>query len=518
MAINGIGSPDRNTSTSQPTRTPAPAARPSAPQARPATAEPARVIPDGFSADRLVELRELTSSLQAPAAPPPSTGFSAGGEVTSGFERPTASATSLEVPYQAQVKGEVGYRSPAGYGASFGVSAQAKTSVALGAENGVASFRVSADVSVTARGSISVPVGGVEGSHTRGVTASYTVAMPEAVAHTLDPATVNPFDPSTMPTGAVVTLEGSQYATTELNATFRALAVQTKVTEAEGVSVAITRTSPTSVRVSAGPTEAVRAYNGVGLELGVGAIRLGRQDNLDGATLRSAEFDLSTPEGAAGYRDFLTRGQLPTANGPGVSGVSTTDRTTFTSTTQLGARLGPRGNERALDGTVDLNGNAGTFVRTTNADGTATGSAELRYGSNVELSVQQRFGTDGREDLEARAYSYALTPDANTAVMINAALGTDSAVAGRPVDLTLTQAQMRELQGAAQRALAAGATSLAPLLNGNQSAEDFAIGLARNLGHDTYGVAADLFSISEFSDGVVGNDLTPLPGQIIIRP
>lgn len=488
---------------------------------RPATgqpAEPPRAIPDGFSPNRLLELREVVAGLQQPAAPPPSTGLSAGGKVTSGFERTTASATGLEIPAGAQVQGELGYRSASGYGATFGVSAQAKGAVALGSENGVSSFTVSADISVTARAAISVPVGGVEGSISRGVTASYTVAMPEAVAHTLDPSTVNPFDPSTMPTGSVVTLEGGQYATTELNATFRALAVQTKVTEAEGVSASITRTSPTSVRVTAGPTQAVRAYNGVGLELGAGEIRLGRQDNLGGSTLRSAEFNLSTPEGSAGYRDFLTHGQLPTANGPGISGVSTTERTTFTSTAQLGGRIGPSGNPNSLDGTLDLNSNAGSSVRTTNADGTSTVAAELRYGTNVGLSMQQRFGADGHEDLGARTYAYALTPDVNSAQLINAALGTDRAVAGRPIDLTLTESQMGALQGATRRAVAAGAVSLAPLITDNQSHQDFAIGLARNIGHDTFGVASDLFSISQFADGIVRNELTALPGQIIIRP
>ena len=57
-----------------------------------------------------------------------------------------------------------------------------------------------------------------------------------------------------------------------------------------------------------------------------------------------------------------------------------------------------------------------------------------------------------------------------------------------------------------------------PLITDNQSPQDFAIGLARNIGHDTFGVASDLFSISQFADGIVRNELTALPGQIIIRP
>lgn len=481
-----------------------------APEPEPTPVAPLRVQ-DGFSMDRLAEARERLGGvrLSAPGVAPeaPSTGL----RVEGGLQRPTATADGLSA--QHKVGAEYSHRTPGGYGFNVGLSGATRVSAHLGTANGVSSFGVAVDVSMTARAGLTTPVAGATASYTEGFNARFNVSMPEAVAHAVDPATVNPFDPTTMPTGAVVTLDGSHYGTTALSASFRALSVETKVTNAEGVSVAVERTSPTSVRVTAGPTEAVRAYNGVGLNLGVAQLRLGRQDNLGQATLRSAEFDLSTPEGAAGYQAFLAEGRLPSANGPGVSGVSTTERLTVSSTSQLGGRLG------TLDGTLDLSSNSGSFVRTTSPDGSATGTASLRYGDNVGLSVSQRFGADGAEDLSARTYAYSMQLEESSAALLNAATGQERFTAGASVDFTLTEGQMRELQQATARAVAAGAVSLEHLLPpADATPERFAVAMARSAGSNAYGVAERLFTIAEFSDGVVGNDLTPVPGQVIIRP
>lgn len=50
----------------------------------------------------------------------------------------------------------------------------------------------------------------------------------------------------------------------------------------------------------------------------------GRQDQRLEST-RTADFNITQPEGRAAYQDFLRTGQLPAENGPGVSNVRTTD-------------------------------------------------------------------------------------------------------------------------------------------------------------------------------------------------
>src|SRR5690606_23704242 len=154
---------------------------------------------------------------------------------------------------------------------------------------------------VTRNAGVDVKQAGLEYGRTDGIKASYEVSMPEEEAKGTDLASVNPFDPSSMPTGKIIRTDGAGYSSNEVKATFRNIAAETKVTNEEGTSLLVEKTGADTVRVAAGPTEAIRAYNGVGLDFEQVKLMLGNDTSLAGATLKTAEFDLSTVEGQAAY-------------------------------------------------------------------------------------------------------------------------------------------------------------------------------------------------------------------------
>ncbi len=411
-----------------------------------------------------------------------------------------------------------------GYGVSFGVSASASVVTDQKTENGVTSFSVSTDASVSLNAGVSAPQAGLSVGHTEGIKATYAVKMPEAAARTVNPATVNPFDPASMPTGTVVTLDGAHYSTNEFKATFKSLAVATKVTNESGVSVAVEKTGANTVRVTAGPTEAINAYNGVGVDLGVASVMLGRNDKLASATLKTAEFDLSTAEGKAAYNDFLATGALPADNGRGVSNVATIEKLDYSSQAQLSASAGPL--------TVTIGGaqNTGSRVVTRLPDGSATVSVDLQYSGNTPMNITQKFDADGKELVTERRYTYTVKADDNNAQLLNVALTGDVSRAesgpvkpGKTVTLQFTEAQMQQYMQMTQRAsdLNEGSDNLDMLVKDYDgrymnSTEDFALALGRNLGGSDYGQAERMFTIADAADGQYDGDYVRIPATVVV--
>ncbi|PBS12067.1 hypothetical protein CMZ82_11500 [Lysobacteraceae bacterium NML93-0792] len=395
-------------------------------------------------------------------------------------------------------------KSAGGYGVSFGGGANASISGGVNTADGVTTYKASSDVSVFLKGGASTPQAGLELGRTEGIRASYQVAMPADAG--VAPLSVNPFEPHSMPVGTTVTMNGADYTTNEFKATFRNIATQTKVTDETGVSTVIARTGEDTVRVTAGPTEAVKAYNGVGVDFGVGNIMLGRNDSLSGATLRTAEFDLSTPAGQAGYNDFLATGTLPEANGDGIANVATVERLDYSSQSNLGAKLGPV--NLSLDGAR----NTGAMVVTTYPDGSIGRTVDLQYSGNVPMNISQRWDAAGNEIADARVYSYDIQVDGHNVHLLNTALsgGMDATpvAEGQTVTLGFSEAQMSVLAGQTSAAVGNGAhMSLGHLLGymgtdgryPTPDAWDFALSLGRNLGNSDYGLSERLFSIADGS-------------------
>ena len=430
----------------------------------------------------------------------------------------TVSAT-VEGGFSTEVK------NAKGYGVSFGINAEASVVANQKTENGVTTFTVEADASVTVEGGVNTPKAGLTVAHTEGIRGEYSVAMPEAAAEGVDPKTVNPYDPSSMPTGTVITMNGEHYSSNEFEATFKNIAVATKIEEASGVSVAIEKTGENTLRVTAGPTEAIEAYNSVGVDFGIASASLGRTDNLDSATLKTAEFDLSTPEGQAAYNEFLTSGTLPSDNSTGISDVATIETIDYSSESSLDVSLGP------IDLSFKGQKNTGNSVVTTYPDGTKDVTVDLDYSENVPMQLTRRYDAQGNEIISERRYSYEVKADENTAQLLNASLTGDVNQAesgpvkpGQTVTLTFTEAQMREYMEMTQKASEAGlGTTDLDILTQDydgefiNSPEDFAIALARNLGGTDYGTAERMFRISDAADGEYDGNYTAIPATVTVK-
>lgn len=443
---------------------------------------------------------------------------------------------SLSVKLTEKQELELGNSRPEGAakssnGVSISISGESSVQFTESQSGTHTSFTVGAQTQVSVSGE--ARVGGprgldVNGSVASGFESTYKVTLPgEATVE--QAASVNPFDPTTIPVGGSVTVNGSDYVNTSFEASFRYIGVQTKVNDAEGVSYSIERVDEDTVRVTAGPTETINAFNGVGLDLGKVSAYVGRQDQLHGAQLQTAEFDISTAQGQAAFEHFNATGQIAHET-PGVANVATISRIDYSSQTQLRTELGPLN--------VDLGGqaNLGSSVQITYPDGSYSLTTDLSYGSNVPLTIEQRFDADGNELPGERSYQFEITTDRPSynwfqrnilgqneaseeqflADQLNWALsgnfgGSGPVEPGDTVTLAFSQQQMQALMDQAQATVdgnnIAGANNdLATMLGGydgsfEPTTTDFAISLARGFGNESGSVIDTLYRISSGADG-----------------
>lgn len=370
----------------------------------------------------------------------------------------------------------------------------------------------------------------VEGSVASGFESTYQVNLP-GEASVEQAASVNPFDPTTIPVGGSVTLDGGNFIDTSFEASFRYIGVQTKINDAAGVSYNVERVDENTVRVTAGPTETVNAFNGVGLDLGKVSAYAGREDQLHGAELQTAEFDISTAEGQAAFEHFNATGQVAHETA-GVSNVASISRVDYSSQTQLRGELGP------LNADLGGQANLGSVVQVTYPDGSYSLTTDLTYGSNVPLTIEQRFDAQGNELPGERSYQFEVSTEVeeygwvdrvllsrdagaeeeSMATLLNAVLGGDPGSggpvsAGDTVTLSFDQEQMQALMDQTQAAVDAadvGDMGLSSLLGDpdgsyEPTTTDFAVSLARNLGNDPNGFIDTLFRISSAADGDLAN-------------
>ena len=430
----------------------------------------------------------------------------------------------LAVSGGAKAEGELHAR---GYGVSFKLAAGAELSGRETTAEGVTTYAMTGDVSASMEGGARVPAGGLEAAYARGVEVSYQVSMPEAATRQTDLRTVHPFNPDAMPVGARIETSGAAYEKTDFKAFFRALAVQTNLREAEGVSATFEKLDADTVRVQAGPTEALSAYNGFGLRTEVGGLMLGRADALEGATLRTADFDVSTEAGRAAYADVLLSGELPDQNGNGVRDVASIQQLDYTSQTRLDASIGSK-SLPSLDGPR----NTGRAEVVTYPDGARLVTEAFRYAENVPLAITRSLDAEGQERLPDRRYAYAIDLQANAPFLEAAlegsyrALGSGGAVReGNRVALTFSEDEMDALRRLTQTAHAGHpmAHDLDALTSAygerELTTEEFALALARNVGGTDYGFVDRLHRIAALAGGDLRDDrLARLPGTVDVLP
>lgn len=452
--------------------------------------------------------------------------------------QPDSTAVKLTAEQEAQLGNNRAEGAPAGSrGASISVASESSVEVQESRGDGTTSFSVTTGSQVSVSGEANAGGRGgaeVEASAAAGFEARYKVTLPGEDRSVEAAAAVNPFDPTTIPVGGSVTLDSSAFTETALAGSFRMIGTETNLKVSDGVSYTVERVDADTVRVTTGPTETVNAFNGVGLRAGDLSVMAGREDQLHGATLQTAEFDIASVEGQAAYAHFNVTGQVAHET-PGVDNVATISRVDYSSQTQL--RAGYDQVSLALGEQANL----GSSVQVEYPDGSTSLTTDLSYGGNVPLTINQRFDAAGNELPGERSYAFEVSTDRPSynwfernvlgrnegseeqanADLLNWALtggaaGTGPVDAGQTVTLTFSESQLEALIEQTRatvdgNAFAGAHPDLRVLVedySGNpvHGTMDFAVSLARNLGSDPYGFAARLQTISAGADGNIAND------------
>lgn len=132
-------------------------------------------------------------------------------------------------------------------------------------------------------------------------------------------AAPNPFDPLAMPEGSAVLIRGQALEGSSLDVGYKLLRIGSTHTELEGLGFGVRRTAGSTVEVVAGPVSTVEndLFVGLGYRGWISA-GISAQHSTESQSLRVATIDLSTQEGRDAYQTFLTTGQVPDWQPPGV--------------------------------------------------------------------------------------------------------------------------------------------------------------------------------------------------------
>ncbi|MDQ3265035.1 MAG: hypothetical protein M3Y59_15455 [Myxococcota bacterium] len=291
-----------------------------------------------------------------------------------------------------------------GLNVHFGTSIEAKTNVE--SEDGFTTFTAEGTMSVSLGGEIDLGRVGFGADFTEGVHTEYQLRMSDADYQRMENGeipTPDPFNPDTMPVGSSVVLNSENFTDTGFDASYQQLSLESDIHDESGVSVLVEKTGENTVRVTSGPTEAIENSWKLGLSLGPASVHLGNTTSLESATLRTAEFDLSTPEGEAAYNRYLTTGEVPSDNGPGVSDVASIFKVDFDSQSSVGGSLGP------ISGSFQLGSSNFDVYQTTYPDGSVDQITEAKQHAGTPVRVVQHFNPDGTEDFSRQELTMHFT-------------------------------------------------------------------------------------------------------------
>jgi hypothetical protein len=154
-------------------------------------------------------------------------------------------------------------------------------------------------------------------------------------------ATPNPLNPLDMPTGTSVMITGQDLTGNTLEFGYKLMRIGSDHTELEGMGFGVRRGEGDLVEVFSGPVSSVE--NELFLGLGRGSFSAGVTlgTSYESQQLSVARIDLSTEEGRAAYQGFITSGQVPDWNPPGVLRAGDQDVYSSESEAYLGVNAGP---------------------------------------------------------------------------------------------------------------------------------------------------------------------------------
>ncbi|NNB88844.1 hypothetical protein HI113_21435 [Corallococcus exiguus] len=290
----------------------------------------------------------------------------------------------------------------------------------------------------------------------------------------------NPAAPETWPVGtrARAELQGSAGVNAGVAAgpgsLGRRLGVDTSFSREQTQGYELQRTSPETLRATVSSEGRQRDSTNIhGLE--------GRQDQRLGHT-QAADFNIGTAEGREAYQQFLRTGELPRANGPGVSNVQRTDTLDQNregrilgrevATTERRTALSANGDGDQTVRQTDRNvaGSTQTTEMQVGADG--NGRARTAINDSVVATTTTRPG-------QPPETSYELTfTDPNAAALARGAFSSDDAAASGtgPFTARLNEQQARAL---VERTMGQG-------LQGGQQALDRAFRTLSTGGQQTF--------------------------------
>ncbi len=217
----------------------------------------------------------------------------------------------------------------------------------------------------------------------------------------------DPGDLSTLPDDSFVLLRSEEVVGDSQSLSYQLFNFGGSTSSSEGNAVGL-QVNGDTVRVLAGPTEAVVASSsvGIGREFKVGGLEVGVGGSIGGSTTaRNTELiftDIAVPLGQEAYNNFIRTGDVPPANTAGVRAAGTVETleisasTNVTGTLTFGtSKLGKIEFETGISNEL-FNG---TLTEVTYNDGRREVSGIVE-GSSVSVFREQTFDADGRRTSE----------------------------------------------------------------------------------------------------------------------
>lgn len=425
---------------------------------------------------------------------------------------------------------------PRGVSVGFKLEGEAKVSAEVTSENGTTTFEASARVSTSASLSVSAGQAGINGEASQGFDVTFKVSMPNEAFDLETARQLNPLDAATWPVGTTVRLDQNQQQGRSLELTFRGISVGNNVSETEGSSMMVERTSESVVTVTSGKTQSIDAMNSGGISIGPAGATISNDTTLGGSSVTQIQFDISTPEGQAQYDYYMAHGELPPPgdpNAPGIVSMTKTETVDYQSDARLSVTVGPFAK--------DFNGASAsnTCVTTTNLQtGEMTATATIQRNDAPPLRISMTFDKAGEEILEQRTYTITVVADETSAPKLNlmASGGVteyEPVHPGDTVEISMTQQQVETLidndyaQYKDTHTESDGNTSnpliqdYSPFVEGEgyglPGAYEFMQRLTQSSTQTTYGTVDDLYTISANQDTSVPDSV--FPGTIkVVEP
>jgi hypothetical protein len=250
---------------------------------------------------------------------------SGGGQL--GWEAPTSSDTSA-------VLSEGGFEAEHSTGREFG-PLKARVTNAFAVEKSEprptpegpeqVTLTVEAEVSASTGFEVSPGNWTYEAEKTTGVREKYQVmGSPEAInAIEASGQMPDPLNPETIPEGVTVLLTSESFSGQGEAVGYGPLRNELGYSESEGMAFSAQNLGGGTMRVTAGPTQAVQTEAFLGVEAGPARFGLTSESEERASNMVSADFNTNTPEGKRAYRDFMRTGEVPQENPPHVTNVRT---------------------------------------------------------------------------------------------------------------------------------------------------------------------------------------------------